>query len=487
MPYDSNGNFTLVDTYFVENGDTVLPIQHNPPLEDIQAALSSLLVRDGRAPMTGNLNMGNKKIIALADATAASDAATKGQLDQVALRYVVKAANYKGLVTDSAALLWFTGAAPTLTLDPAATLLANWYILIKAAGGDVTIDPDGTELVNGSATAVVKKGSLGLLVCDGTGFKLHTEFVASSDFLGGFRDKLINGAGEINIRSYTTVADDTYWCDRNYILTQTAAITPTILQGVSNGLPYMMRLTQSQAAAQRMGNAQIIEASVAQRLRGKQVTLGGKLRCSSSQPIRFAVLEWFGTSDVPVSDVVSNWGSGSFTAGSFFLGSNLGVVAVGSITPAANTITDWSLVGNIAASNNIIVMMWTEGTAAQNVTLDMTWGLVVGDASAETWPYEMRSPQQERGLCERYCEDGAFGWYGNTASAGSYSVFVNYRTIKRTTPTLSGADQGASGFPAGAPTFSVVDGLRSFRATKTANTTGTPSSFTFTYLADCEL
>lgn len=81
MPYDSNGNYTLPDTYFVENGDTVLPIQHNPPLEDIQSALSAVLLRSGVAPMTGNLNMGTKKIVSLADGTGDKDAINKSQLD----------------------------------------------------------------------------------------------------------------------------------------------------------------------------------------------------------------------------------------------------------------------------------------------------------------------------------------------------------------------------------------------------------------------
>lgn len=83
MPFDSNGNYTLPTSYFVENGDTVLPIQHNPPFEDVAQALSASLLRDGRAPMSGDLKMGGKKIINLADASAMTDAVTKQQLDAV--------------------------------------------------------------------------------------------------------------------------------------------------------------------------------------------------------------------------------------------------------------------------------------------------------------------------------------------------------------------------------------------------------------------
>ncbi|MDQ0135055.1 hypothetical protein J2T08_002976 [Neorhizobium galegae] len=185
MPYDSNGNYTLPGSYFVENGDTVLPVQHNPPLEDISAALSSVLVRSGVAPMTGPLKMGGNKITDLLAGTAATDGVNKGQLDQVSFRYAVKAGNYKGLVTDNGALLWFTGATPTLTLDPAATLGANWNVMVKAAGGDVIVDPNLAELVNGVATVIIKNGTLGLLICDGTAFKLHTDLSTNGGLMAG--------------------------------------------------------------------------------------------------------------------------------------------------------------------------------------------------------------------------------------------------------------------------------------------------------------
>lgn len=188
MPFDSNGNHTLPGSYFVENGDTVLPVQHNPPLEDISASLSSVILRSGVAPMGGNLKMGDNKITGVAAGTATTDAVNKGQLDQVSFRYSVKTGNYKGLVTDNGALLWFTGAAPTLTLDPAATLGANWNVMVKAAGGDLIIDPNASEQVNGVTTVTIKNGTLGLLFCDGTGFKFHTDLSTSGGLMSGDLD-----------------------------------------------------------------------------------------------------------------------------------------------------------------------------------------------------------------------------------------------------------------------------------------------------------
>lgn len=244
----------------------------------------------------------------------------------------------------------------------------------------------------------------------------------------GMRDLIINGDGRISQRTYSTVADDAYWCDQHYVLTQTAAITPTILADVADGLPSMMRLSQSQATAQRMGNAQIIESRNCKRYRGKTRTLAGKLRCSSSQPIRFAILEWTGTADAVVSDVVNSWTNGTFTAGQFFNSTTLTVRAVGVVTPAANTVTDWSLVATLGSSfNNLILVYWTEGTAAQNVTLDMAWEFLPGDVSGEARLQSQRDYGTELRLCRRYARvitlggsanRSGFRIYGYSPSAG---------------------------------------------------------------------
>lgn len=309
--------------------------------------------------------------------------------------------------------------------------------------------------------------------------------------LSGFRDKLINGDGVINQRTYTTVADDTYWCDRHYVLCQTAAITPTILANVANGLPSMMRLTQSQATAQRMGNAQIVESIVARRLRGKTVTLGGKLRSSASQAIRYAILEWTGTADAVTSDVVANWSSATYTAGNFFLGSNLTVAAVGTITPSANTVTDFSLTATIsAACNNLIVILWTEATAAQSVTLDMVWGLVEGNASAETWPFGPRHPQQELALCQRYYETSGDGsdidFCCDVTTAVGYYFRVPYKVSKRVNASVSTQIKAANRFPSVDPIFAVAlkDGIG---GQISANSTGAGGRYDASWIADAEL
>ncbi len=82
MPFDSNGVFSLTPGYTAVAGQVIQPSQHNPPLEDISiGGLSLVLVRDGRAPMTGNLNMNGFKVTGLLNGTSPQDAVTKAQFD----------------------------------------------------------------------------------------------------------------------------------------------------------------------------------------------------------------------------------------------------------------------------------------------------------------------------------------------------------------------------------------------------------------------
>lgn len=55
MPSDSNGVYSLPDGYEAVTGEIIQASQHNPPLEDLESAMSARLMRSGVAPMTGPL------------------------------------------------------------------------------------------------------------------------------------------------------------------------------------------------------------------------------------------------------------------------------------------------------------------------------------------------------------------------------------------------------------------------------------------------
>lgn len=79
MPFNPGGVFSLVASYFAQPGTTIRTEQHNPVFEDVASALSQALIRDGRAPMTGNLNMNGFKINGAAPGATPGDVATLGQ------------------------------------------------------------------------------------------------------------------------------------------------------------------------------------------------------------------------------------------------------------------------------------------------------------------------------------------------------------------------------------------------------------------------
>ena len=63
MAYDGAGNYSLPAGSDVATGDTILASDLNTPLDDVEAALSQVLLRSGVAPMTGDLDIGGFDII----------------------------------------------------------------------------------------------------------------------------------------------------------------------------------------------------------------------------------------------------------------------------------------------------------------------------------------------------------------------------------------------------------------------------------------
>jgi microcystin-dependent protein len=63
MP-SSNGVYSLPPGYLAVTGTVIQASQHNPPLEDIAAALTLRLSRDGSAPMTGALQLAAGRVTA---------------------------------------------------------------------------------------------------------------------------------------------------------------------------------------------------------------------------------------------------------------------------------------------------------------------------------------------------------------------------------------------------------------------------------------
>lgn len=301
---------------------------------------------------------------------------------------------------------------------------------------------------------------------------------------------IINGDGAINQRGATTnISDDEYFHDRHYALTQSNDVTAAQLEDAADGVPYLHRLTQANASAQRFGAATILEGRDSKIARGSSVVLSGKVRCSAATTVRFAILEWTGTEDSVTSDVVNDWTDTTIGAGNFFLGSNLTVVQAGSLALAANTVTDFSVTGIVSSSlNNLIAIIWTDSTQAQNVTLDWRWKLEINDTVTAWQP---RAHDIEKMLCQRYyftsfpdgvAPQNSYGSYPPfTATAVSTAVLdtslFTYPAIMRATPTLAFYSPSV-GTPTAGQWSTFVPGTGWVASSATAATFGATGKFT---------
>lgn len=222
------------------------------------------------------------------------------------------------------------------------------------------------------------------------------------------------------VNSATSRANDTYGVDRWYVLTQSNPVTVTAQVLQENGQASNVRVTQSNAAAQRFGKATIIHSQDCLHLRGQTVTFRPRVRISSSQAVRIAVLEWSGSQDNVASDVVNSWTNGSFTAGQFFKSTTQAVSGVGAKTPAANTWTDMDALTVTLGSSflNLILFVWVEQTASQNVTLDI--GKVRFVPGSYAGDIEIPNFADELARCQRFYEK-SFG-LGTQPQSGSGST-----------------------------------------------------------------
>lgn len=87
------------------------------------------------------------------------------------IKHSSKSGAYTALPTDDGTFFEFTATA-TLAFKPAALLGDQWACLVKAGSGvTLTLDPDGSEQINGAATLALGAGFSAIVVCTGTAFR----------------------------------------------------------------------------------------------------------------------------------------------------------------------------------------------------------------------------------------------------------------------------------------------------------------------------
>ncbi|WP_299945372.1 hypothetical protein [uncultured Ruegeria sp.] len=99
-------------------------------------------------------------------------------------------------------------ASLTLAFQSAATLGSDWSTIVYADGGTVTLDPDGSETINGVATQTLRDGEWGIVFSDGSNLFLTLVPRATSrkpDFILENRQASGVGGGSLSVGTNTLV------------------------------------------------------------------------------------------------------------------------------------------------------------------------------------------------------------------------------------------------------------------------------------------
>jgi len=124
--------------------------------------------------------------------------------------YSARTANTILAAGDKAVLIDITANSFSQTFTAAATLGAGWYCYYKNSGtGLVTLDPNGTETINGSTTVVLGSGESALIACDGTNFQAIIIAQKSGDHIVEVHTGNGHGATNTKIRRFSTTLTNT--------------------------------------------------------------------------------------------------------------------------------------------------------------------------------------------------------------------------------------------------------------------------------------
>lgn len=165
MPYNpSTGVYSLPPIYLAIPGTVIIAAQHNDPLEDLETAnnYARPIIAGGTGGNNITLAATNLEVVSYGSIQSLSDAEAAQARENIHARggaeYRQEAGNYTIVAADDGAAIQFTSTA-TASFDPVADLGSAFSVSIWAAfGATVTLDPDGSETINGSATLILQPG-----------------------------------------------------------------------------------------------------------------------------------------------------------------------------------------------------------------------------------------------------------------------------------------------------------------------------------------
>lgn len=316
-----------------------------------------------------------------------------------------------------------------ITLSPPAVAGTNTLTLPASTGTVALTDGSGNMTVGGNLSVTGNTTLTGALV-------------PSSSFK---RNRIINGNMQVWQRA--TSASGTYssvytyatvdrWC-----FYSAQSMTTSQSTSVPSGFQYSLKVlrTAGNTSTAPLYAAQVIESVNMYDLAGKSVTISFWAKAGANFSSASSAL----TVSVNTGTVADQ---GSSTAGSW-----TGLTsAIGSTTTLTTTWTQYTFTGTFGSSVLEALVQFNYipvGTAGADDSFFIT-GVQLEVGTVAT-PYERQIYSDQLAQCQRYYAsliNGNTMWSGNITNGVAYYTQYILPVTMRTTPTVSGTDNGASGF-----------------------------------------
>lgn len=443
MPRNGSGNFSLVTNSWnpAINGTPATASDWQSLIDDVAAAMTQSISRDGQTTATGNLPMGGNKLTGLGPGTAAGDSLRWEQLFSQGQPQDLASAATTDIGAQMTTFLNITGTTTITSFG--ANFNGPRYLRFS---GILTLTHSATLVLPGGANITTAAGDTAIAIPLGTpaaGWRVLSYQAADGGArvlninggqVAGMRNKIINGDMSIwqeGTATRTAAPNGTYGADCWATRTQYSGGSTAILYqttGPNQEFPYAVRLRHDGATAGSLAwyaQRQTIEKSNARGLVG-----------ASNITISF----WYRSNRTGGHAV-------SFDAG------NTGTAFTGAMTEGAVTFNvaaanTWELkkvtfpitiTGNGTDPDNGIGMFVNIGfvngginnfgTILVNDYFDLT-GVQLEVGTIAT-PFERRLYSVELDMCMRYFENCDF------IAVGEFYSNIYYKQPKRSVPTVA--------------------------------------------------
>lgn len=374
-------------------------------LDDYQRAHASFIatLRDGKG-LTG--------VVSVASATTTSIGAENSMFLEITGTTTITSF---GTTYNGPRYLRFAGAL-TLTHSPSLNLPGATNI--TTAAGDTCIALPNLAgngwnvLAYQSATSAAARARIGAAAAGTNGDITDTSAMTAINGgqIGGFRNKLINGAFDLWERGVSFASPVAYTADRWYA--NTTAVTVGRGTGIAS-LPgmYVMTVTPS-SATNSLYLFQYLEQQMARSLYGKTVTFSIVAYCASGTQSAVLFLEKSATPNVKTGF------------------STLASQAI-SITTTPQVFKVTATVPSDGSAAGLAARIYTTNTANGVAISFATAQLVPGSVATE---FEHRDPGIEIALCQRYRETGMSYYEGYMSAGGPVGARTSFKVTKRVAP-----------------------------------------------------